>query len=162
MALRHPIQPPDEVDDFIMPPEEARAYFESEIQRLLGMSGDEFLRRYDAGEYLDMEDSIENRNYLEASFLISFGRAGETAEEAAARRNSVEHEEIDMPEGVTFLTGQAALDYFEQEVQRLVGMSGAEFIRRYDSGEYETMEDIPENWNIFEAAFLIPFGRNNS
>ena len=88
MALRHPIQPSEEVEDFIMPPEEARAFFESEIQRLLGMSGDEFLRRYDAGEYLDMEDSIENRNYLEASFLISFGRAGETAEEAAARRAS--------------------------------------------------------------------------
>jgi hypothetical protein len=54
--------------------DEARAYFEREIRRLLGMSGDEFLRRYDAGEYEDMEDSIENRPYLEASFLIHFGR----------------------------------------------------------------------------------------
>lgn len=79
-----------------------------------------------------------------------------------ALRHPIESEEVDAPEGVTYLTGQAALDYFEREIQRLMGMSGAEFIERYDAGEYETMEDIPENWHVLEAAFLIPFGRNNS
>lgn len=79
-----------------------------------------------------------------------------------ALRHPIESEELETPEGVTYLTGQAALDYFEQEIQRLMGMSGAEFIERYDAGEYETMEDIPENWHVLEASFLIPFGRNNS
>lgn len=60
---------------------------------------------------------------------------------------------------MTFLTGQAALDFFESEVQRLVGISGEEFIRRYDAGEYEQLEDILENWNILEASFLVGFGR---
>ena len=31
--------------------DEAREQFDREAQRLLGISGDEFLRRYDAGEY---------------------------------------------------------------------------------------------------------------
>lgn len=76
-----------------------------------------------------------------------------------ALRHPIVSEKLDTPEGVTYLTGQAALDYFEQEIQRLMGMSGAEFIERYDAGEYETMEDIPENWHVLEAALLIGFGR---
>ncbi|MCA9860868.1 MAG: hypothetical protein KC438_14160 [Thermomicrobiales bacterium] len=77
MALRHPIESEEyEAPEGVtyLSGEEARAYFEQEIQRLLGMSGDEFLRRYDAGEYEDMEETLENRNFLRASFLIHFGR----------------------------------------------------------------------------------------
>jgi hypothetical protein len=73
MALRSPIES-DEDNDFIMPKEEALAFFEREIQRLMGMSGSEFIRRYDAGEYEDLEDIPENWNVLRASFLIPFGR----------------------------------------------------------------------------------------
>ena len=38
--------------------DEAREYFDTEAYRLLGISGDEFLRRYDAGEYAtpDLDD----------------------------------------------------------------------------------------------------------
>ena len=77
MALRHPIES-EELDDFasfIMPPEEARAFFEREVQRLVGMSGDEFIRRYDAGEYAEIEDIPENWNIFRAAFLTGFGRA---------------------------------------------------------------------------------------
>ncbi len=49
--------------------------------------------------------------------------------------------------------------FFEREDQRLVGISGEEFIRRYDASECADIEDIPENWHIFDAAFLIGFGR---
>ncbi len=79
-----------------------------------------------------------------------------------ALRHPIEPDDLESPEGVTYLTGQAALDYFEREIQRLMGMSGAEFIERYESGEYETLEDIPENWHVLEASFLIPFGKNNA
>lgn len=78
-----------------------------------------------------------------------------------ALRHPIESDEIDEAEGVITLTGAEALAFFEQEIQRLMGMSGAEFIERYDAGEYETLEDIPENWHVLEASFLIPFGRNN-
>ncbi len=76
-------------------------------------------------------------------------------------RHPIESDDLESPEGVTYLTGEAALEYFEREIQRLMGMSGVEFIRRYDAGEYATLEDIPENWHVLEASFLIPFGRNN-
>jgi hypothetical protein len=75
MALRrNPIESETPGEDFIMPKEEALAFFEREIQRLMGMSGEEFIRRYDAGEYNDLEDIPETRNVLRASFLIPFGR----------------------------------------------------------------------------------------
>ncbi len=79
-----------------------------------------------------------------------------------ALRHPIESDELDAPEGVTYLTGQAALDFFEQEIQRLLGMSGEEFLRRYDAGEYADMEDSIENRNYLRASFLVPFGRNNS
>lgn len=76
-ALRHPIESDElgESGNFIMPPEEARAFFEREVRRLVGMSGDEFIRRYDAGEYAEIEDVPENWKIFEAAFLIGFGRA---------------------------------------------------------------------------------------
>lgn len=78
-----------------------------------------------------------------------------------ALRHPIESDERDAPEGVTYLTGEAALAFFEREIQRLMGISGEEFLRRYEAGEYENLEDIPENWNVLRASFLIPFGRNN-
>ena len=43
----------EHVDDGIrfLDDDEAREQFDREARRLLGISGDEFLRRYDAGEY---------------------------------------------------------------------------------------------------------------
>ena len=37
--------------------EEAREFAEAEAQRLLGISMDEFIRRYDAGEYNEVYDT---------------------------------------------------------------------------------------------------------
>ena len=71
MALRHPIE---SEKSSIMPPDEAKAFFEREVQRLVGMSGDEFIRRYDAGEYAEIEDIPENWNIFRAAFLIGFGK----------------------------------------------------------------------------------------
>lgn len=61
--------------DLTLPPEEGRALFEREAQRLLGMSGEEFLRRWDAGEYRDQPETPELRNVMRVAFLISFARS---------------------------------------------------------------------------------------
>ncbi len=37
-------------------PEESAAEFDRQARRRLGMSGEEFLRRWDAGEFPDIED----------------------------------------------------------------------------------------------------------
>jgi hypothetical protein len=48
---------------------------------------------------------------------------------------------------------------FEREVRDKLDMSGEEFIHRWDAGEYETLDDVPENWHILRLSFLIPLGR---
>lgn len=73
MALRHPIE--SDEPSWLMPPDEARAFFEREVQRLVGMSGDEFIRRYEAGEYAEIEDVPENWNIFRAAMLIGFGKS---------------------------------------------------------------------------------------
>ena len=50
-------------------PEEARAEFDRRARQLLGMSGAEFLRRYDAGEVDDDDDRV-----AELAFLSPLGR----------------------------------------------------------------------------------------
>ena len=41
-------------------PEQAREYFEEKTRTLLGISGEEFLRRLDAGDYNDVLDDPEH------------------------------------------------------------------------------------------------------
>ena len=54
--------------------EEGRAFFESEVQRRLGISSEEFFRRWDVGEYRDTPDSPENWDVYRIAMLIPFGR----------------------------------------------------------------------------------------
>lgn len=60
------------------------------------------------------------------------------------------------------MSKEEAQSFFEREIQRLMGMSGAEFIQRWESGEYEDLEDVPATRHVLKAAFLIPFGQPNS
>ncbi len=58
---------PDEEPSAGMPPvleltpEEARAVFDRKARRLLGISGEEFVRRWEAGEYCGDEETDEAR-----------------------------------------------------------------------------------------------------
>jgi hypothetical protein len=45
---------------------------------------------------------------------------------------------------------------FDREAQRLLSISGAEFLRRWDAGEYDADPDHPE---IMSLVMLIPFAR---
>lgn len=49
--------------------------------------------------------------------------------------------------------------FFDEQCRAVLGMSGEEFIRRWDSGEYADLDDVPENWGIFEMSLLLAFGR---
>ena len=61
----------------VLPPEEARALFDRQARRLVGMSGEEFLRRWDAGEYegRNLDEDQETRKIASLAMLIPFGRA---------------------------------------------------------------------------------------
>jgi hypothetical protein len=60
----------------ILPPDEARALFDRQARRLLGMSGEEFLVKWDAGEYshCDLDATPEGRRIAYLIMLIPFGR----------------------------------------------------------------------------------------
>jgi hypothetical protein len=61
----------------ILPPDEARALFDRQARRLVGMSGEEFLRRWDAGEYKgrNLDEDQATRKIAALAMLIPFGRA---------------------------------------------------------------------------------------
>ena len=67
MALPHEsIEDEESVRDsiIILEDDEARAYFDATARELLGMSGEEFLRRLDAGEWRDVIDDGEHSDHL--------------------------------------------------------------------------------------------------
>ena len=55
-------------------PEDGRRMFDEAAREWLGISGDEFLRRYDAGEYADMVETEDNRRVIDLYLLRHFAR----------------------------------------------------------------------------------------
>lgn len=58
--------PDRDTDDGIiwLDDDEARAYFDAQARELVGMSGEEFLRRLDAGEWDEVIDDGEHDDHL--------------------------------------------------------------------------------------------------
>lgn len=54
------------------------------------------------------------------------------------------------------LTEEEGRALFDEEAQRLLGISGEEFVRRYDAGYYDANPDTPE---IIELHLMLPFFR---
>lgn len=55
-------------------PEDGRRMFDEAAREWLGISGQEFLRRYDAGEYAEMVESEDNRRVVDLYLLRHFAR----------------------------------------------------------------------------------------
>jgi hypothetical protein len=75
MALPHEsIEDEESVRDgiVILEDDEARAYFDATARELLGMSGEEFLRRLDAGEWEEVIDDGEHSDHLYLAMMRSF------------------------------------------------------------------------------------------
>lgn len=53
---------------------EARRFFDAQAWRLLQMSGDEFIRRYDAGEFAAELDGPRHRELAQLVMLLPLGR----------------------------------------------------------------------------------------
>jgi hypothetical protein len=58
----------------VLPPQEARDLFDRKAQDLLHMSGEDFLRRWEAGEFRNLPETPENRKIMRVAALIPFGR----------------------------------------------------------------------------------------
>ena len=60
--------------------------------------------------------------------------------------------------GVSFriLTEEEGRALFDEEARRLLGISGEEFVRRYDAGYYDDNPDTPE---IIQLHLMLPMFR---
>ena len=77
MAQRKVATEPDDPPVREATREEGRALLDGEARRLLGISGEEFLRRYDAGAYVGIgEDTPLGRAVVSLEFTIPFAREG--------------------------------------------------------------------------------------
>lgn len=66
--------------------------------------------------------------------------------------------------GQRILPPEVAVAIFDEEARRIVGMSGAEFIARWDAGEYADipLDETPEGRKVIGLALLIPLGRERA
>ena len=72
-ALRQSNQPAEEPDVIELTPEEGMAFFDREARQLMGMSGEEFLRRWDAGEFQPVPDETpEDRKLVSLVMALPF------------------------------------------------------------------------------------------
>lgn len=59
---------------------------------------------------------------------------------------------------VTVVDGKASADLFDQIARQNMGISGTEFLARWDSGEFDGVDwdDVP---GLTEVAMALPFAR---
>ena len=62
-------------------------------------------------------------------------------------------------EGIRFLTLEEGRELFDREARRLFGISGDDFLRRWDNGEYGPIPDTPEGRKLGRMYTLMGFVR---
>ena len=134
--------------------EETRAIFDRNAWEWLGMSGDEFIQKWEAGEIEDPDRTDVVMLALMSPIVLGRDLAKEVS--MATQPQYEEHEEEDFY-GVTYeeLTREEGRALFEQRAQEWLGMSGEEFIRKLEAGEIEDPDRTP----VIMLALMIPFAR---
>ncbi len=54
----------------ILSSREAYEIFDAEVQRLMGMSGEEFTERWESGEYAKIADKPDNRHLMRLALMM--------------------------------------------------------------------------------------------
>lgn len=62
-------------------------------------------------------------------------------------------------DSVRYLDDEESHEFFDAQARRLLGITGAEFLRRYDAGEYDELVDGPDHGAVAQLVMLGPFGR---
>jgi hypothetical protein len=57
------------------------------------------------------------------------------------------------------LSTEEAKRLFDSEARRQLGISGEDFVQKWEAGEYEDPPDTPEGWPAMRVAFLLPLVR---
>ncbi len=59
---------------YVVTPEEGRRMYDDAVRKYMGISGEEFLRRLDSGEYDSIADDPDHSEIMDLAMLRSFGR----------------------------------------------------------------------------------------
>ena len=62
-------------------------------------------------------------------------------------------------EGVQFIRAAEARELFDYQARQLVGMSGEEFLRRWDEGEFRALFDKRGHEDLTHLVMMMGFGR---
>lgn len=68
-------------------------------------------------------------------------------------------DDLDDIPGVHIVTREEGIALFDQQARKTLGLSGDEFLRRWDAGEFQPIPDTPEGWKIGRLVMTIPFAR---
>jgi hypothetical protein len=61
--------------------------------------------------------------------------------------------------GIHFATAEEGEALFDQQARKTLGISGTEFLRRWDSGAYSPVPDTADGRKIRRLVMLMPFAR---
>ncbi len=81
---------------------------------------------------------------------------------AIDKKHQQEQAQADDPEempGIRVLTAEEGRIYFDRRAHELLGISGEEFLHRWDAGEYRPVPDTREGRKIGRLVMLLPFTR---
>lgn len=185
MALRRPQRDTPPIDEpettesaeFELPPvrtltlKEGREFFDMKARQLLGMSGAEFVARYESGEYDDVLDDEDHRGHLYLAMLSGLGASGEPITKAKAsplahrRQQKVPRETIATDDDgyplppIRVLDREESRAFFDDTARELLGISSAEFVERWNAGEYSDILDDPAHSEIMYLTLLGNLGR---
>lgn len=63
-------------------------------------------------------------------------------------------------EGIHLVTSdEEAWELFDEDARHQLGISGEEFLRRWDNGEYRSIHDDREGRKVLRVAMMLPFAR---
>ena len=68
-------------------------------------------------------------------------------------------DEVEQSDGIRFLNEEESREYFDRQARRLLGISGDEYLRRYDAGEYDRDLDDRELRAVMKLHMLENFVR---
>jgi hypothetical protein len=92
----------------------------------------------------------------EGAVIGSGERRDEVVAAKARKQRQNGAEDPDAIPGVHFMTPEEALAFFDRKARETLGISGDEFLRRWDAGEYQPVPDTREGQKIGRLVMLFP------
>lgn len=80
----------------------------------------------------------------------------------AIRGNQQAHPDRDAIPGIHLTTAKEGQELFDRQSRELLGISGNEFLRRWDTGVYRPIPDTAEGRKIRRLVMMMPFARRTN